>query len=390
MPAGGAAGFIQADSATNTLIITASEPVYRNLRAVIDQLDARRAQVYIEALIIDVSTNDMDQFGVQWAGITGNANTRVRVGGASTFSTVPANNLFTLSSRDKDGNHNLPGQGLNVGLLSAQLGLGAIASALQQTGIANVLSVPTLTTLDNEEARVLVGQNVPLITGKQLNNSAAAGTQSPFNTVERKDVGVILQVRPQISEGGAVKLTISQEVSNVNYSIPSADSGYVIEKRDLKTTVIVDDGEILVLGGLMGDDVSDGNDQVPLLGDIPFIGNLFKYKKKERKKRNLLIFLRPTVLRDTNQSNAVSLDRYEFMRAAAGADRHRESLLNLPTLAPETGGVLIPQTILNRGSAASKLDVQSTTTSAPLSTNRSDMSAATTSAQALTMTELTH
>jgi len=367
LQAGGAAGFIQADAATNTLIITASETVYRNLRVVIDQLDARRAQVYIEALIIDVSTTDLDQFGVQWAGLTGNGNTRVRVGGATSFDTAGDNfNLFKLAAAREAGTGVIPSAGLNLALFSSQLGLGAIASALQKTGIANVLSVPTLTTLDNEEARVLVGQNVPLITGQQLmNSSSGGGSQSPFNTIERKDVGVILEVRPQISEGGAVKLTISQEVSNVNYAIPGASSGYIIEKRDLKTTVIVDDGEILVLGGLMGDDMSDINDQVPLLGDIPFIGHLFKYKKKERKKRNLLIFLRPTVLRDTDQSKSVSIDRYDYMRAAAQIDRQGKSI-NLPSLTPEAGGMLLPQTILNRGSTSNRLDLQGAAKPEPL------------------------
>jgi general secretion pathway protein D len=358
LSAGGAAGFIQADAATNTLIITASEAVYRNLRAVIDQLDARRAQVYIEALIIDVQASDLEQFGIQWAGLTGNDNSKVRVGGASSFNTAGEEfNLFKLAAAKGKP---IPSAGLNVALLSSQLGLGAIASALQRTGIANVLSVPTLTTLDNEEANVLVGQNIPIPTGQYTNTAPAgnSGAISPFQTIERKDVGVILKVRPQISEGGAVKMTIYQEVSDADTSTTAtSNSGYVINKRSIDTTVIVDDGELLVLGGLMNDNVNGKNDQVPILGNIPIIGNLFKYRQKERKKRNLLVFLRPTVLRNMDQSNSVSVNRYDYMRAAARAEED-SPLLNVPPLAPEKGGMLIPQTILNRELRINKLDSQ--------------------------------
>jgi general secretion pathway protein D len=371
LPSGGPAGFIQADSATNTLIITASEPVYRNLRTVIDQLDARRAQVYIEAMIIDVQTTDMEQFGVQWAGLTGNANTKVRVGAVTTFNSVvppnPQNAQFNLFGLAAAGKAAVGYPGLNVGILSSQLGLGAIASALQTTGIANVLSVPTLTTLDNEEARVLVGQNVPFVTGQYTTPSSAAGggTQSPFQTVERKDVGVILEVRPQISEGGAVKLIINQVVSNVNNS--SNPAGIITDNRELKTTVIVDDGEILVLGGLMREDVSGEDDRVPILGDIPYLGNLFKYRQKQRTKRNLLIFLRPTVIRNLDQSTSISVNRYDYMRANARADDPEQSLLGVPPLAPENQGMLVPQTIVNRESVPNRLDLQNGVQPQPLS-----------------------
>jgi len=370
LPAGGAAGFIQADSATNTLIITASEPIYRNLRAVIDQLDARRAQVYIEALIIDVATSDMEQFGVQWAGITGNKNSRVRVGGATSFSGVPPNNtnfnIFGLNAALQTPNAAppIPVQGFNLGVLSSQLGLGAIASALQTTGIANVLSVPTLTTLDNEEAKVLVGKNIPIVNGSFTTPTSGGnnGTQNPFQTIERKDVGVILEVRPQISEGGAVKLTINQEVSDTNAALIGGN--VVTNKRELKTTVIVDDGEILVLGGLMSEEVNGEDDKVPLLGDIPYIGNLFKYKQKSRTKRNLLIFLRPTVIRSLAQSNSVSVDRYDYMRAITRADNPEGSLLDVPRLTD--GGMLVPQSVLKRESAVNRLDSQNGNKSAPL------------------------
>ncbi|MCD6027243.1 MAG: gspD, partial [Solimicrobium sp.] len=301
---------------------------------------------------------DLEQFGIQWAGLTGNDNSKVRVGGASSFNTAGEEfNLFKLAAAKGKP---IPSAGLNVALLSSQLGLGAIASALQRTGIANVLSVPTLTTLDNEEANVLVGQNIPIPTGQYTNTAPAgnSGAISPFQTIERKDVGVILKVRPQISEGGAVKMTIYQEVSDADTSTTAtSNSGYVINKRSIDTTVIVDDGELLVLGGLMNDNVNGKNDQVPILGNIPIIGNLFKYRQKERKKRNLLVFLRPTVLRNMDQSNSVSVNRYDYMRAAARAEED-SPLLNVPPLAPEKGGMLIPQTILNRELRINKLDSQ--------------------------------
>lgn len=354
LSSGGPTGFIQADSATNTLIITASEAVYRNLRTVIDQLDARRSQVYIEALIIEVSTTKSAQFGVQWAALTGNSNSNVRVGSATSFNTAGAsNNLFALAAAGKSA---VPNAGLNVGIFSAQLGLGALASALQSTGNANVLSVPTLTTLDNEEAKILVGQNVPFVTGQYTNTAASSGgaTVNPFQTIERKDVGVSLKVRPQISEGGSVKLSIFQEVSNIDNTTTST-AGIITKVRSIETNVIVDDGQVLVLGGLMSEDSGESNDQVPILGDIPYIGSLFKYKSRSHDKSNLLIFLRPTVIRNTDQSNAISVDRYDYMRANVRTDKPNEPLLNVPAITPEPNGILLPQTLLNRDGTTNKL-----------------------------------
>ena len=354
---GGPTGYIQADASTNTLIITASETVYRNLRTVIDQLDARRSQVYIEALIIEVSTSKTEQFGVQWAALSGSTNNDIRVGAATSFNTGGAsNNLFTLAAEGKAA---VPAPGINLGIFSSKLGLGALASALQSSGNANVLSVPTLTTLDNEEAKIMVGQNVPFVTGQYTNTTASAGsTVNPFQTIERKDVGVSLRVRPQISEGGAVKLVIAQEVSNIDNSVTST-SGIITKVRSIETNVIVDDGQLLVLGGLMAEDSNDNNDQVPLLGDIPYLGNLFKYKSKIHNKSNLLIFLRPTVVRNTDQSNSISVDRYDYMRANVRTDKPANPLLNIPSLSPENNSVLIPQNVMNRAASNSKLDAQS-------------------------------
>jgi general secretion pathway protein D len=287
------------------------------------------------------------------------------VGSATSFNTGGAsNNLFALAAEGKAA---VPNPGINLGIFSAQLGLGAIASALQSTGNANVLSVPTLTTLDNEEAKILVGQNVPFITGSYANTTSTSGsTVNPFQTVERKDVGVTLRVKPQISEGGAVKLTIYQEVSNVDSTTNPA--GIITDVRAIETNVIVDDGKVLVLGGLMAENGSDQDDQVPILGDIPWVGNLFKYKTKTHTKSNLLIFLRPTVIRNEDQSNSISVDRYDYMRAKVLTEKGKDPLLNIPTLSPEQQGLLIPQNILNRDKTATKLDKQDSTVpvSAPI------------------------
>ena len=364
LPSGGQGGYIQADAATNTLIITASDTVYRNLRSVIDQLDSRRAQVYIEALIIEVSTSKIDQFGVQWAALSGNSNSSARVGAVTSYDTAGAsNNLFALAAAGKQA---VPGPGLNLGVFSPTMGLGAIASALQSTGSANVLSVPTLTTLDNEEAKMLVGQNVPFITGQYANTSQTSGsTVNPFQTIERKDVGVTLKVRPQISEGGSVKLAIYQEVSTVDST--SNPAGIITDVRAIETNVIVDDGQVLVLGGLISEDSNEANDQVPILGDIPYLGNLFKYRNNKHDKRNLLIFLRPTVIRNHEQSNSVSIDRYDYIRAKVMTDRPNEPLLNVPSLTPEQAGTLIPQNILNREATGNRLNQENKADTAPLS-----------------------
>lgn len=309
----GGSGFIQADPATNTLIITASDAVYRNLRSVIDQLDARRAQVYIESLIVEVAANKASDLGVQWMAATGDKNSDYRVGAATSFGDK-SNNLLNLAAANatKVGSA-LPGPGLTVGVfrqINGQLGLGALAHALSTDGSSNILSIPNLVTLDNEEASIVVGQNVPFISG-QFTTSGTAGA-NPFQTIERKEVGIKLKVKPQISEGGTVKLAIAQEVSNVDST--SNPAGIITNVRSLATNILAEDGQIIALGGLIGDDSTEGTEKVTFLGDLPIIGNLFKYRSKTRKKTNLLIFLRPTVIRSAEQSNSISLDRYDYLR----------------------------------------------------------------------------
>ena len=328
---GGAAGFIQADAATNTLIITASEPVYKNLRSVIDQLDARRAQVYIEALIIEVNADKENDFGVQWAGLSGNSNSSYRIGGGTIFSTG-ANNLATLATTSST----LPSNGLSIGVfkqIGGQLGLGALAHMVDSGNGTNILSMPNLVTLDNEEAKIVVGQNVPFITG-QFTTSANTGSAgvNPFQTIERKDVGLKLTIKPQISEGGTVKLAIYQESSAVVASSATNSSGPTTTQRSISTNVLVEDGAILALGGLISDTVGDTTEKVTGLGDIPIIGNLFKYQTATRNKTNLMVFLRPTVIRTAEDSNSVSVDRYDYMRTQMPVPKGGSAAALLPEM----------------------------------------------------------
>ncbi|MDY7576368.1 type II secretion system secretin GspD [Actimicrobium sp. CCI2.3] len=335
---GSAAGFIQADATTNTLIITASEAVYRNLRVVIDQLDVRRAQIYIESLIVEVSAKKAAEFGIQWLGLSGNSNSNYRVGAASTFST---DNIAGLAAAAKAGTVPAVGAGLTLGVfrqINGALGLGALARALESDDGTNILSMPNLITLDNEEARIIVGQNVPFITGQYTTQASGGGSGvNPFQTVERKDVGLQLRVRPQVSEGGTVKMAIYQETSAVQSSTNTA--GIITSKRSIDTNVLVDDGQIIVLGGLIEDTLEDGNERVPGLGDLPVVGNLFKYQKRNRTKTNLMVFLRPTIIRSNEQSLSLSGDRYDLMRKVQQQSQPAESLV-LPNMTTPTLPVL--------------------------------------------------
>ena len=345
LPSGGAAGFIQADPATNSLIITAPESVYRNLRAVIDQLDARRAQVYVESLIVEVSADKAAEFGVQWLGLSGDSTSGYRVGGGTGFSTG-GNNIINqaIARRASTPVTPPPSNGLTIGVfrqINGQLNLGALAHALETNANANILSVPNLITLDNEEARIIVGQNVPFITG-QYTTAASAGAAgvNPFQTIERRDIGLSLRVRPQVSEGGTIKLAIYQETSSIQDATNSA--GIITNKRSIESNVLVDDGQIIVLGGLIQDQMSDGDEKVPGLGDIPGVGNLFKYKTRKRTKTNLMVFLRPTVIRTSEQSVNLVNDRYEYIRGVQEAGQPQPSFglpdVKTPLLPPLQNG----------------------------------------------------
>ena len=307
-------GLIQADPTTNALIISAPEPLYRQLRAVIDQLDTRRAQVLVESLIVEVRADKAEEFGIQWQGPVGNRGDGT-IGFLGTNFGTGGNNILTLQSQAASGTV-LPGRGFNFGAVSRTGGvytLSLLGRFLQESGDGNILSTPTLLTLDNEEAKIVVGQNVPFVTGQYTSgNSGSSGNVNPFQTIERRDVGLTLRVKPQISENGTVRLQIYQEVSSIAPAVSS--SGLITNKRSIESNVIVEDGNIVVLGGLLQDEFSGNSDRVPGLADIPLLGQLFRSEARKRSKSNLMVFLRPVVVRDANASQALSIDRYDLMR----------------------------------------------------------------------------
>ncbi len=313
---------VQADALTNTLIITASEPVYRNLRGIIEQLDVRRAQVYVESLIAEVSSEKAAEFGVQWlSGLSranGGANGSTAFGGTS-FNVSGGGVNIQAASADPSA---LSGAGFVLGVANGVstilgknfLNLGFLAQALEKEAQANILSTPNVTTLDNEEAKVVIGENVPFITGSysQTGSGSGSAATNPFQTIERKDVGLTLKVKPQVSESGTIKLTIYQEISAVKDKTLAA--GIITSKRSIETNVLVDSGQVVVIGGLIEDGYSDGQDKVPFLGDIPFFGNLFKSASRKRTKTNLMIFLRPVIIGDAKSSGLLTQDRYDSLR----------------------------------------------------------------------------
>lgn len=308
-------GQIQADPATNSLIITAPEPQYRQLREVIDKLDQRRAQVMVESLIAEVNADKAAQMGIQWQNILGNRGGNVGVLGTN-FGTN--GNIVNITAQGATGAAaaaaTLQG-GINIGAFRYVNGtymLAGLANFLEKNIGANVLSTPTLMTLDNEEAKIVVGKNVSFQTGNTTVMSG--GVASPFQTFERKDVGLTLRVKPQISETGTVKLNVYQEVSDV-IKVNNEDkvSDRAFSKRAIETNVLVEDGGIIVLGGLLSDNFNDERNQVPGLGDVPILGALFRNENRSRNKTNLMVFLRPVVLRDAEGTQAFSAGRYQEM-----------------------------------------------------------------------------
>ncbi|NOT19957.1 MAG: type II secretion system secretin GspD [Sideroxydans sp.] len=323
-------GIVQADVASNSLIITASEPIYKNLRLAIDKLDVRRPQVFVEALIVEVTADKAAEFGVQWQSLATQGNTSI-IGGTN-FGTT--NNIIGLATSKTP----IPGPGLNIGVLNgvgAAANLGMLARALETDSNANILSSPNLLTLDNEEAKIVVGQNVPFITG-QYAQSGGATTATPFQTIERKDVGLTLKIKPQILDGGSVRLQVFQEVSSVIATANTA-AGVTTNKRSIESNILVDKDQIVVLGGLIQDTVNVVNNQIPLLGSIPLLGRLFSYESRQRSKTNLMVFIRPYVMRDQAAYEAVTARRYNQM-----SEEQQKAQLSSNFMLPINGGPLLP------------------------------------------------
>ncbi len=327
-------GFIQADPSTNSLIITAPEPLYRQVRAMIDQLDSRRAQVYIESLIVEVTGDDVADIGFQWQGISGRRGDSNIIAGGTSFGD---NSIIDLSVAAAGGRNTagtalqaLP-NGLNFGVLknlgNGLYGLSAVARLLQTQSNTNIMSAPNLVTLDNEEAKIVIGQNVPFITGS-FTNTGGGGNTNPFQTVERKDVGLTLRIKPQIGEGSSIRMTIFQESSDViNQATGTGNTGPTTSKREIQSNVVVDDGQIFVIGGLIQDRFEENKSKVPLLGDLPFVGGLFRSESRTKKRTNLMVFLRPVVMRTAEDARKLSLDRYDVIRGQQQAAQPTQSVL---------------------------------------------------------------
>jgi general secretion pathway protein D len=332
---GAAPSLIQADEATNSIIINASDTVYNNLRTVIEQLDIRRAQVYVEALIAEMNADRTDELGFQWAGVTGvgqssvggftnflGANPSLGAAIASPATAAAASNGLTLA---------VLGKAITLPNGTTVQSLGALARAVTSNQLGNILSTPNLLTLDNYQAKIVVGQNVPFVTGSFTTTATVAsptsGAVNPFQTIERKDVGLILKIKPQISEGSTIRLEISQELSDIAPTVLTGASDLITNKRSIETKVIVDDGATVVLGGLIQNTLNETTQGVPFLSEIPFLGALFRFKSQEKKRTNLMIFLRPVIVRAPEDAYRVTIDRYEYLRGyMRGEGPERENI----------------------------------------------------------------
>jgi general secretion pathway protein D len=334
-PGAAPASLIQADEATNSIIIAASDTVYNNLRTVVEQLDIRRAQVYVEALIAEMNADRIDELGFQWAGVTGVG--QASVGGFTNFPGAAPSIAAAVTAPAAAA---AGAAGLTVAVLGKSItlpngttvqSLGALARALTSNQLGNILSTPTLLTLDNYQAKIVVGQNVPFVTGSFTTPVAAAtpatGAVNPFQTIERKDVGITLRIKPQVSEGSTVRLEIYQEVSDIAQTILTGASDLITNKRSIETKVVVDDGATIVLGGLIQNTLNETTQGIPYLSEIPILGALFRFKSMERKRTNLMIFLRPVIIRTLDDSYRVTVDRYEYLRGyTRGEGPEREGI----------------------------------------------------------------
>ncbi|HBD24253.1 MAG TPA: type II secretion system protein GspD [Oceanospirillaceae bacterium] len=297
---------VQADQQLNALIIAAPSSLMMTLEGLIAQLDVRRAQILVEAVIAEISSTHAAELGMQWA-LAGNG-----IAGATNFADSSLINLvanpLTLGSGMTLGVGKLPLEGAD--------GMATILRALNSDADTNIVSTPSVVTLDNEEAEIVVGQNVPFVTGQYTNPGANSGstTNAPFQTIQRENVGVKLKILPKINDGDAISLSITQEVSSLSAQSISA-SDVVTNTRTIDTTVIASDGDLVVLGGLIDDQMVDTTEKVPLLGDLPVLGAAFRYQKSNLAKRNLVVFIRPTIVRDASLLESLSHEKYQFLRA---------------------------------------------------------------------------
>ncbi len=321
---------IQADEATNALVITAPPDIMKSIKRVISQLDIRRAQVLVEAVIAEVSPDMARDLGVQWlfSGDTTGNNTPVGLinfDNVSTPISTVAGGVADILDGSSTALAGVPSSGTLLGFgdvnKSNSFNYAAIINALSSDTNTNVLSTPTLVTLDNEEAEIIIGENVPFVTGSFTNTGASEGATNPFQTIQREDVGLTLRIKPQINEGNALRLDIEQEVSSLSDSTAASD--LITSKRSIKTNVMVDDGQIVVLGGLIREEVRENVQKVPLLGDIPLLGYLFKSRSTDVDTTNLMVFIHPVILRDGTLTSEYTNRKYNYMRALQMDEREK-------------------------------------------------------------------
>jgi len=303
------------DPSTNALLIIADPVDRESINKIIDKLDIRRLQVFVEGLIVEVQGDSLKQLGIEWAAGHDFASTNLAVVGGQNFGTLSTVGGAIGGSTGADlasaAAAALPG-GLTAGIIRGSLSggdvtLGGIVRALQNNADTNILSTPNLLTMDNEEAEIVVGQNVPFVTGQ---NATQGGTANPFQTIERKDIGLTLRVTPQISEGDTIRLDIYQEVSSIAPGTTSGASDLITNKRSIKTVVLANDEEIIVLGGLIRDDVSESVQKVPCIGSIPVLGEPFRFTDQQQRKTNLMVFLRPHIINSTQDIRAITQEKY--------------------------------------------------------------------------------
>ncbi len=307
---------IQADEGTNALIITAPPDQFRSLQAVISKLDIPRAQVLVETIIAEVSMDRKRELGIEWVvdGTAGGTRSSTAPIGTIDFGGISglAKNVASAQAKAGTGLDLSSGLSMVIGRVGGGgTDFGMLLRALTSDGSTNVLSTPNIVTMDNEEAEIVVGENRPFVTGSFTNTGSGSTPTNPFQTIKREDVGLKLKVRPQINEGSAVKLEIEQEISSVSQD---SELGPFTNKRSIKTSVLVDNGRILVLGGLIDDTMDVVEQRVPLLGDIPVLGWLFRYNKTVKKKRNLMVFMRPVILRDNATMHRLTSEKYNYIR----------------------------------------------------------------------------
>ena len=311
---------IQADPNTNALIITAPQDEIQNILAVIRQLDIRRAQVLVEAVIAEITEDNTQEFGINFlldgtdkdvpigfTNLGGATDGALGIAGAVSAGTLPTS----------------LGAGLSLALgqfATGEIDFGFLVRAIASDADNNILSTPSIVTLDNEEAEIIVGSNVPFVTGQQL----SANNNNPFQTIERQDIGLTLRVTPQINDGNTIKMDIEQEVSSLSPTVVTGAADITTSVRSIRTTVLVEDGQTLVLGGLIDDQVTDVEERVPLLGDIPVLGHLFRFRSTTKNKRNLMVFLHPKILRDSETANKYSNSKYNFLRERQRLSREQQ------------------------------------------------------------------